>query len=226
MTNQNRSSSLFISRYTCSNSITKHFWRLFFKGYRTIIAQCSENSKLPPVLVLGTLKMVFDKRKRAAQVHCRKPTLRYPSFSGFQIILSEESTGNTTKRRLLVNPHRPEIQTEFCWFSRGKWPDFGARTRFLRIPSWPLCSQLFSRSNNFLRERDGRVAVPRGHPLEDSMKAMALATQCVAMMGGYRADLDCSLVVEAALAQPSWLPALASITRSLYSSIYTGTVLC
>ena len=32
---------------------------------------------------------------------------------------SEERTGNIAKRRLLVNPYVPEIQTGFCSFSRG-----------------------------------------------------------------------------------------------------------
>ena len=37
---------------------------------------------------------------------------------------SENCTGNIAsfkaKRRLLVNPYGPEIQTEFCYLSRGK----------------------------------------------------------------------------------------------------------
>ena len=42
-------------------------------------------------------------------------------------MFSEESTGNIAKRRLLVNPYGPEMQTEFCWLSRGKPPDFRKR---------------------------------------------------------------------------------------------------
>ena len=38
--------------------------------------------------------------------------------------VGEERTGNTAKRGLLVNPYGPEIQTEFCCFSRGKRPEF------------------------------------------------------------------------------------------------------
>ena len=36
------------------------------------------------------------------------------------IIISEQRTGNIAKRRLLVNPYGPEVQTEFCCFSTGK----------------------------------------------------------------------------------------------------------
>ena len=34
----------------------------------------------------------------------------------FSEIISEKCTGNIAKRRLLVNPSGPEIQTEFCDF--------------------------------------------------------------------------------------------------------------
>ena len=32
-------------------------------------------------------------------------------------LVSEKRTGSIAKRRLLVNPYGPEIQTEFCYFS-------------------------------------------------------------------------------------------------------------
>ena len=35
-----------------------------------------------------------------------------------ELTISEERTGNIEKRRLFVNPYRPEMQTEICCFSR------------------------------------------------------------------------------------------------------------
>ena len=56
--------------------------------------------------------------------------------------LAKKVLGTIANRRLLVNPYGPEIQTAFCDFPRGKWPEFG-KMRNLRIPSRPLCSQFF-----------------------------------------------------------------------------------
>ena len=42
---------------------------------------------------------------------------------------SEKRTGNVAKRRLLVNPYRPEIQTEFRKFYRGKRPELRNQKR-------------------------------------------------------------------------------------------------
>ena len=40
----------------------------------------------------------------------------FMGVSAVRDIVSEESTGNIAKRRLLVNPYGPEIQTEFGQF--------------------------------------------------------------------------------------------------------------
>ena len=56
---------------------------------------------------------------------------------------SKEPTGNIARRRLLVNPYGPEIQTELCCCSRGN--DLNSGKEVLRIPSSPLCSQFFCR---------------------------------------------------------------------------------
>ena len=49
------------------------------------------------------------------------------------IRISEEHTGNIVQRRLLVNPYGPEIQTELCSFSTGKWPQFGKKNEVFTI---------------------------------------------------------------------------------------------
>ena len=53
--------------------------------------------------------------------------------------LAKKRTGNIAKRRLFVNPYGPEIQTEFCYFSRGKWPEFGKKEVFTN----PLPTAMF-----------------------------------------------------------------------------------
>ena len=63
-------------------------------------------------------------------------TARRGHFSSF--IVGEERTGNIAKRRLLVNPYRPEIQTESCCFSREN--DLNSEDKeVFWIRSWPLC---------------------------------------------------------------------------------------
>ena len=56
---------------------------------------------------------------------------------------SEERTRNIVKRRLLVNPYGPDIQTEVCCFSRGRWPELEKRKNRTEVFTNPLQTAMF-----------------------------------------------------------------------------------